>query len=98
MKIDFKEVISIIDLQDFPEGKFNVDYKFPDGRSINLIGRVDVHGSMVRNYHDVDDPGYFDGIVEICLYDWIGYDSEGNEIPVVNSTWFENKMQNLLNE
>lgn len=98
MKIDLKEIMPLIDPADFPEGKFNRHIQLPDGRSVTLKGNVHYQGHRIHHYNDPDDDGFFSGTVDFTLSDWTGYDPEGNVIPVVNSTWFENRMQVLLIE
>jgi len=98
MRIDFKELVPYIDISRFSEGLFNINVDLPDGRSVNLIGRLNINGRRVHNYNDPDDEGYFLGNADFSLSDWTGYDPKGNVIPVIGSTWFENRMQTLINQ
>jgi hypothetical protein len=98
MKIDFKEIIPLIDISDLPEGKFEREYKLPDGRSIEIKGRVEIHGSRIHNYSDPDDSGYFNGTVEFTLTDWSGFGPDGSEISVQNYAYFQNRIQSLIQE
>jgi len=98
MKIDFKEIIPLVDISDLPEGKFHREYKLPDFRSVEIDARVDVNGYRVHNYSDPDDSGYFTGTVEFTLLDWKGFDPDGREIPVVNYLYFQNRIQTLIQE
>jgi len=97
MKIDLREIVSQIDFNDMPEGKFDLDYDLPDGRSVNIRGCVTIHGYRSFSHNSPDGLGYFRGGIQFSLYDWTGYDQEGNEIPVINTTWFENHIQHLIN-
>jgi len=96
MRIDFKEILPLIDIYDFQGGSFHKDIRLPDGRSIEFKGSVEIRGTRIHNYFDPDDNGYFEGTVEFTLSDWTGFDRDGREIMVTNHVYFQNKMQELL--
>lgn len=98
MKIDFKEILPLVDITDLPDGTFDREYRLADGRSVELKARITVHGSRIRNYCDPDDTGYFNGSVEFVLLDWTGYDPDGREIPVTNYAYFQNMIETLIRQ
>ena len=93
MTIDLKDVLPLINISDLSEGVFNIDIQLSNDRMVTLIGEIKFIGKVAQSY--CVEP-YFRGGAEVSLLDWIGYDSQGNEIAVENIKWFERNLANEL--
>ena len=94
-KISMREILPYVNPHTIPDsGKFELEYSLPDGRSVTLSGHCELIGHMAHAYFSERK----NGVIDFSLYDWEGYDAEGNIIPVDDTTWFENQMNRLLND